>query len=145
MEQHTSSGQRLRGGGKGPTSALLRMTDFYWVSYRFCNARVGWEKGHVEKSVGNVRSRSFVLVVCDEFDHVGFDKEDGELLFNYLSLRAGKLSSSITTNLAFCRWSEVIKDIGPVRCPWSTDSEKTERVRSQTTDMVKKKELIDNL
>lgn len=48
-------------GGKEPTSALLRMADFYGFSYRFCNARAGWEKGHVEKSVGYVRSRAFDL------------------------------------------------------------------------------------
>jgi transposase len=48
-------------GGKEPTPALLRMADFYGFSYRFCNARAGWEKGHVEKSVGYVRSRAFDL------------------------------------------------------------------------------------
>ncbi len=48
-------------GGKEPTPALLRMADFYGFPYRFCNARAGWEKGHVEKSVGYVRSRAFDL------------------------------------------------------------------------------------
>jgi len=50
------------------------------------------------------------LVVCDEFGYVSCDKEGGELLFNHLSLRAGKKSTIITTNLAFNRWGEIIKD-----------------------------------
>ena len=50
------------------------------------------------------------LVICDEFGYVSCDKEGGELLFNHLSLRAGKKSTIITTNLAFNRWGEVIKD-----------------------------------
>jgi len=57
-----------------------------------------------------LRFERFDLVVCDEFGYVSFDKEGGELLFNHLSLRAGKRSTIITTNLAFSRWNEVIKD-----------------------------------
>ena len=52
----------------------------------------------------------FDLVICDEFGYVSCDKEGGELLFNHLSLRAGKKSTIITTNLAFNRWNEIIKD-----------------------------------
>ena len=48
-------------GVKEPTPALLRMADYYGFSFLFCNARAGWEKGHVEKSVGYVRSRAFDL------------------------------------------------------------------------------------
>ena len=44
------------------------------------------------------------------FGHVSCDKEGGELLFNHLSLRAGKKATIITTNLAFNRWNEIIKD-----------------------------------
>ena len=46
---------------KRPTSTLLRMADFYRFSYRFCNARAGWEKGHVERSVEYVRRKAFCL------------------------------------------------------------------------------------
>ena len=46
----------------------------------------------------------------DEFGYVSCDKEGGELLFNHLSLRAGKKATIITTNLAFNRWNEIIKD-----------------------------------
>ena len=35
--------------------------------YRFCNARAGWEKGHVERSVDYVRGRAFTTRV--DFDY----------------------------------------------------------------------------
>lgn len=50
------------------------------------------------------------LVICDEFGYVSCDKEGGELLFNHLSLRAGRKSTIITTNLSFDRWGEIVKD-----------------------------------
>ncbi len=45
----------LKPDGKKPTETLLRMRTFYGFYYRFCNARAGWEKGHVERSVDYVR------------------------------------------------------------------------------------------
>jgi len=45
--------------GKKPTLTLQRLTNFYRFAFRFCNARAGWEKGHVERSVEIVRSRAF--------------------------------------------------------------------------------------
>ena len=56
------------------------------------------------------RFKKYDLVVCDEFGYVSCDKEAGELLFNHLSLRADSKSTIITTNLAFDRWGEIIKD-----------------------------------
>ena len=41
---------------------------------------------------------------------VSCDKEAGELLFNHLSLMAEDRSTIITTNLAFDRWGEIIRD-----------------------------------
>lgn len=46
-------------GGKRPTDALLRMEAVYKFSHRFCNARSGNEKGHVERSVEVVRRKAF--------------------------------------------------------------------------------------
>lgn len=57
-----------------------------------------------------IRFEKYDLVICDEFGYVSCDKEEGELLFNHLSLRAGKKATIITTNLAFNRWDEIIKD-----------------------------------
>lgn len=65
-----------------------------------------------EKMLRSLESRfeKYDLMICDEFGYVTCDKEGGELLFNHLSLRAGKKSTIITTNLAFNRWDEIIKD-----------------------------------
>ena len=57
----------LRPDGKKPTETLLRMRTFYGFDYRFCNARAGWEKGHVERSVDYVRGRAFTTRV--DFDY----------------------------------------------------------------------------
>ena len=44
---------------KRPTLTMQRLANFYHFAFRFCNARAGWEKGHVERSVEIVRSRAF--------------------------------------------------------------------------------------
>ena len=43
---------------KKPTTALMRLSTFYKFEWRFCNARSGWEKGNVERSVDYVRGRA---------------------------------------------------------------------------------------
>ncbi|MFA5817042.1 MAG: ATP-binding protein [Bacteroidales bacterium] len=48
--------------------------------------------------------------ICDEFGYISYDKEGAELLFNYLSLRAGSKSTIITTNLSLDRWPEIFGD-----------------------------------
>jgi DNA replication protein DnaC len=50
------------------------------------------------------------LVIADELGYISFDKEGSELLFTHLSLRAGRKSTIITTNLSFERWEEIFKD-----------------------------------
>lgn len=50
------------------------------------------------------------LVIADELGYISFDKEGSELLFTCLSLRAGKKSTVITTNLSFERWDEIFQD-----------------------------------
>jgi len=50
------------------------------------------------------------LVIADELGYISFDKEGAELLFTHLSLRAGRKSTIITTNLSFERWVEVFHD-----------------------------------
>lgn len=44
---------------KEPTEDLLKLSLYYGFRYRFCNARKGNEKGHVEKSVEYVRRKVF--------------------------------------------------------------------------------------
>ncbi|MGF7186953.1 DNA replication protein DnaC [Desulfitispora alkaliphila] len=50
------------------------------------------------------------LVIADELGYISFDKEGSELLFTHLSLRAGRKSTLITTNLSFERWDEIFHD-----------------------------------
>ena len=50
------------------------------------------------------------LIVLDEMGYISFDKEGAELLFNFISLRAEKTSTIITTNLSFDRWNEIFHD-----------------------------------
>ena len=56
------------------------------------------------------RFEKYDLVICDEFGYISFDKQGAELLFSHLSLRAGRKSTIITTNLTFDRWSEIFGD-----------------------------------
>ena len=56
------------------------------------------------------RFENYDLVICDEFGYISFDKEGAESLFSHLSLRAGRKSTIITTNLSFDRWSEIFGD-----------------------------------
>ncbi len=56
------------------------------------------------------RFEKYDLVICDEFGYISFDKQAAELLFTHLSLRAGRKSTIITTNLAFDRWKEIFGD-----------------------------------
>lgn len=57
---------------KKPTVALQRLSSFYKYQWRFCNARAGWEKGNVERSVDFVRGRAFTT-------HVDFDRDTCKL------------------------------------------------------------------
>lgn len=54
---------------KTPTEALRRLSAHYAFSFRFCNARAGREKDHVERSVEYVRRKAFPLSV----DHASLD------------------------------------------------------------------------
>ena len=56
------------------------------------------------------RFEKYDLVICDELGYISFDKEGSELLFTFLSLRAGRKSTIITSNLPFNKWNEVFKD-----------------------------------
>jgi len=44
---------------KEATEDLLKLSMYYGFNYRFCNARCGNEKGHVERSVEYVRRKAF--------------------------------------------------------------------------------------
>lgn len=50
------------------------------------------------------------LIILDELGYISFDQMGSELLFSFLSLRAERKSTIITSNLSFERWNEVFKD-----------------------------------
>lgn len=50
------------------------------------------------------------LVICDEFGYKSFDKKAAEDLFNIISLRAGRKSTILTTNLGFDKWDQIFTD-----------------------------------
>jgi DNA replication protein DnaC len=69
-------------------------------------------ESHAQHSLRQMELRfeKYDLVICDEFGYISFDKQGAELLFNHLSLRAGRKSTIITTNLGFDRWEEIFGD-----------------------------------
>ena len=50
------------------------------------------------------------LVIVDGLGYISFDREGSELFFTHLSLRAGRKSTIVTTNLSFDRWEEIFSD-----------------------------------
>ncbi len=65
-----------------------------------------------EKSLRAFENRflNYDIIIADELGYISFDKEGAELLFSHLSLRAGRKSTIITTNLSFDRWGEIFQD-----------------------------------
>ena len=57
-----------------------------------------------------LRFEKYDLVIADELGYISFDRQGSELLFTHLSLRAGRKSTIITTNLSFDRWGEIFSD-----------------------------------
>lgn len=57
-----------------------------------------------------LKFEKYDLVIIDELGYISFDKEGAELLFTHLSLRAGRASTIVTSNLSFERWEEVFHD-----------------------------------
>ncbi|MFZ3591912.1 IS21 family transposase, partial [Bacillus sp. DJP31] len=53
--------KRFIGTEKEPTDGLLKLSIYYGFQYRFCNARRGNEKGHVERSVEVIRRKAFAF------------------------------------------------------------------------------------
>lgn len=71
---------------KEPTMALLQLRGHYGFTHRFCNARRGNEKGHVERSVEYVRRKSFGFKT--RFD-------DLESANEWLQMRLAELNAAV--------------------------------------------------
>ncbi len=57
-----------------------------------------------------LKFEKYDLIICDELGYISFDKQGAELLFSHLSLRAGRKSIIVTTNLLFDQWAEIFTD-----------------------------------
>ena len=57
-----------------------------------------------------LKFEKYDLVIIDELGYISFDKEGAELLFTHLSLRAGRKSTIITSNLPFLKWQDIFHD-----------------------------------
>lgn len=57
-----------------------------------------------------LKFEKYDLVIIDELGYISFDKEGAELLFTHLSLRAGRKSTIITSNLPFVKWQDIFHD-----------------------------------
>ena len=79
------------GTDKTPTEALSRMCAFYRFDFRFCNARAGWEKGHVERSVEYVRRKAFCMKM--DFDSVEEAGKHLQEVCEGLNTQAGSIST----------------------------------------------------
>lgn len=53
------------------------------------------------------RFEKYDLAIADELGYISFDREGTDLLFSHLSLRAGRKSTIVTSNLTFEKWDEV--------------------------------------
>lgn len=66
----------------------------------------------VQKSLRSFENKfeKYDLVIADELGYITFDREGSELLFTCLSLRAGRKSTIITSNLTFDKWEGLFQD-----------------------------------
>ncbi|WP_102399042.1 IS21 family transposase [Haloimpatiens massiliensis] len=76
---------------KEPTDALLKMSIYYGFKFRFCNVRLGNEKGHVERSVEVVRRKSFAKK--DNFESLEKANEYLERICSELNNKPQKLKA----------------------------------------------------
>ena len=76
---------------KKPTEALQRLSNFYRFSFRYCNARAGWEKGDVERSVDYVRGRAFTTRV--DFDSIEEAQRWLSMICSQINAEQGSLST----------------------------------------------------
>lgn len=68
---------------KTPTEALVNLSGWFQFRWRFCNARRGNEKGHVERSVEFVRRKAFCHI--DSFDTLDAAQSHLTAICNHLN------------------------------------------------------------
>ena len=91
--------------------ACLEGYNVYFTSIPHLLTQIREAKSNKTLQLLQARFVKYDLVICDEMGYVALDKESAEMLFNLISLRTGGVkSTSVTTNLPFTRWEEIIKD-----------------------------------
>ena len=96
---------------KRPTTALQRMANFYRFDWRFCNARAGWEKGNVERSVDFVRGRAFTS--CVDFATISNAQEWLYEVCQQINSETGSASTADKTDM-------IDEELGAL-LPWPGD------------------------
>lgn len=99
------------GTEKLPTESLMKMSTYYRYRYRFCNARRGNEKGHVERSVEYVRRKAF------SYD-VRFKSIDEASL--HLRQTCDRLNRSVGSISTECKAEAVMEDLSALQA-WPGD------------------------
>lgn len=118
-------------GGKHPTDALIRMEAAYGFRHRFCNARSGNEKGHVERSVELVRRKAFCM--NDRFDRLA--DAQYQLTDTCVDLNGAPLSPA--TQYIVERSEEDLKALLPIRKEIGCSEHGTYHVDKYATVLIK--------
>lgn len=96
---------------KEATSGLLSIATYYGFNFSFCNVRKGNEKGHVEKSVGTIRTAAFGM--REDFDNLteanNYLLEQVEVLNN----KANKLKNNLSAYDKFIEEKEFLNEEKP--------------------------------
>lgn len=99
---------------KKPTVALQRLSSFYKFQWRFCNARAGWEKGNVERSVDYVRGRAFTS--CVDFDTIEVAQEWLTNVCCQLNREAASASTADKEDRMLADLSQLLDYPGEIGC-----------------------------
>jgi transposase len=98
---------------KTPTDALVNLSGWFQFRWRFCNARRGNEKGHVERSVEFVRRKAFCHI--DSFDTLDAAQDHLVATCNHLNKLPGSTSKVPIDGLSQER-SSLWNYPGPMDC-----------------------------
>ena len=108
---------------KTPTDALVNLAGWFQFRWRFCNARRGNEKGHVERSVEFVRRKAFCHT--DSFDTLDAAQNHLVATYNHLNELPGSTSKIPLDGLSQER-SSLWNYPGPMDC-FLTDQLKVDK------------------
>lgn len=103
------TGKTHFGIGLGMEACLAGYRVFFATVPSFINQLKEHRSERTLRSL-ELKFEKYDLVILDELGYISFDKEGAELLFSHLSLRAGRKSTIITSNLSFIDWQSIFHD-----------------------------------